>query len=194
MKWLELLGIWNYVILAFLVFIEGPTATLVGAAAAATGVLDPLAVFGVAAASNLAADSFWYSLGRWGGRVNILRWARRLGVQEETIVRYQASMRSHGLKILLAAKLTLSFSIPALIAAGLAHVPWRKAIVVLAAAETLWSGSLVLAGMYLGYRLARLEQGLQIAAVAGSILFLLFLVALLKHQGRHLVDEGSPSR
>lgn len=99
MKWLDLLGIWNYVILAFLVFIEGPTATLVGAAA--TGILDPLAVFGVAAAGNLAADSFWYGLGRWGSKVNILCWARRLGMQEETIVRYQTSMRSHGLKILL---------------------------------------------------------------------------------------------
>jgi len=191
MKILESLGNWNYVILAILVFLEGPTATLLGAAAATTGILDPVIVFLVAAVSNLTADSFWYGLGRWGRRLNILRLASRVGVHEETIAQYQAGMRQHGLKILLAAKLTLSFSIPALIAAGLAHVPWRKAILVLAAAEAIWTGSLVLAGVYLGYRLAQLEKGLQVAALIGGIVFLSILVHFLKRRGQHLADEAS---
>jgi len=188
------MGGWSYVLLFILVFVEGPTATLAGAVAAGSGMLDPLAVLFVAAASNLAADSFWYSLGRWGRQVDILRWARKAGLDEKTLTRYEMSMHTHGLKILLAAKLTLSFSVPALIAAGLTHVPWRKAILVLASAEALWTGGLVLAGFYLGHQLAHFEQGLQIAGAVGGILFLLFLVMLFKHQkGRPLADDASLS-
>jgi len=52
----------------------------------------------------------------------------------------------------------------------------------------------ILAGVYLGHRLAQLERGLQIATIGGSILFLLFLITLLKHHGRRrLADETSPS-
>lgn len=193
MKLFEMLGIWNYALLFVLVFVEGPTATLVAAAAAGVGKLDPLAVFVVAAVSNLAADSFWYSLGRWGHTLSILRWARKAGVKESVLTRYQNDMRKHALKILLAAKLTLSFSIPALISAGLTRVPWRKAILVLAAAEALWTGSLVLAGVYLGGRLAQLEQNMQIVTIGSSILFLLFLVALLKFEGRRLADDTTSS-
>jgi len=194
MKILDMMGGWGYVLLFVLVFVEGPTATLAGAVAAGSGLLDPLLVFAVAAASNLAADSFWYSLGRWGRKVNILRWLRKAGVKEKTLARYVENMHTHGLKILLAAKLTLTFSIPALIAAGLAHVPWRKTLLVLVAAETLWTGGLVLAGFYLGHQLARLEQGLQIAGIVGSILFFIFLIALFKHQNRQsFADDGSVS-
>ncbi|MEJ2747034.1 MAG: VTT domain-containing protein [Anaerolineae bacterium] len=193
MKLLATLGMWNYVILAVFVFVEGPTATLVAAAAAGSGVLDPLAVFAVAAVSNLTADSFWYGVGRWGHKANVLRWAGKVGVRQATLTRYQIKMREHALKILLVAKLTLSFSVPALIVAGLSHVPWRKVILVLAAAEALWTGSLVLAGVFLGNRLAQLEQGLQIAAIVGSIVFLLLLAAFLRHQGQDYLTDDTPS-
>ena len=194
MQLLAVMGGWSYVLLFILVFVEGPTATLAGAVAAGSGFLDPLVVFAVSAAANLSADSFWYSLGRWGRQVNLLRWARKAGVKEETLAYYEANMRNHGLKILLAAKLTLSFAVPALIAAGLTHVPWRKAILVLASAETLWSGGLVLAGFYLGHQLAHLEQGLQIAGVVGGILFIILLIVLFKHQrGRPFADDASLS-
>jgi membrane protein DedA with SNARE-associated domain len=188
------MGDWSYVLLFILIFLEGPTATLAGAVAAGSGLLDPVIVFVIAAVANLTADSFWYGLGRWGREANILRWARKAGVKEETLAYYETNMHTHGLKILLAAKLTLSFAVPALIAAGLTHVPWRKAIVVLASGEALWSGGLVLAGFYLGHQLARLEQGLQIAGIVGGFLFIILLITLFKHhKGQSLADDASLS-
>ena len=186
---METLGIWNYVILAALVFVEGPTATLLGAAAAGSGALNPLAVFAVAALSNLSADSFWYSLGRLGHKADVLRLAQKVGVKEAVVERMKAKMREHALKILLAAKLTLSFSIPALLAAGIVRISWRKVLLVLAAAETLWTGSLVFAGMYLGRWLVQLERGARIASVAGGVIFLLFLVTLVKRHGKDWINE-----
>ena len=53
------LGYWTYLVLALLVAVEGPVATLLGAAAASAGLMRPGLVFVSAAAGNLTADSLW---------------------------------------------------------------------------------------------------------------------------------------
>ena len=187
---IQRLGDWNYALLALLVIVEGPVATLAGAAVAATGALRPGLVFITAATSNLFADSLWYLVGYMGGT----RWpshiARRLGIRRSYVTRFEREMKARGPKILFTAKLTLSFSIPALIAAGIAHVSWRRAMSVLLPAEALWTGSLVLAGYWLGESVARLERGVQVIAIAGGVLFIMWLTRYLKKSCR---PEGSSS-
>jgi hypothetical protein len=56
--------------------VEGPIATLLGAAAASAGLMRPVLVFIVAAADNLTADSIWYSLGRAGKPEWVLHFGR----------------------------------------------------------------------------------------------------------------------
>ncbi|MBK8797177.1 MAG: hypothetical protein IPM07_12895 [Anaerolineales bacterium] len=60
------LGHWSYLIIAILVFIEGPAVTLVAAAMAATGILRVDLVFVAAAIGNFLADSTWYGIGYMG--------------------------------------------------------------------------------------------------------------------------------
>ncbi len=76
------LGFWTYIILALLVAVEGPIATLLGAAAASAGLMRPMPVFLAAAAGNLTADSLWYTLGYLGKTEWILHFGRRLGLRE----------------------------------------------------------------------------------------------------------------
>ena len=191
---IESLGHWNYLLLAILVFAEGPTATLIGAAAAAAGFLNPWAVFSVAAISNLTADTFWYTLGRLGHK-NIYSWAEKFGVQNESIVYYQKRIHHHALTILLAAKLTLSFIIPALIAAGLARIPWRKVFPPLFLGETIWTGGLTLIGFFLTSRITQLEQNLQVIALLGGIFFFILILYLFRHHIRHrFTNISSPHR
>jgi len=52
-------GIWKYLILAFLVAVEGPAATLLGAAAAGIGVMQLKLVFVFASSGILTADTIW---------------------------------------------------------------------------------------------------------------------------------------
>jgi len=165
------LGVWNYVLLALLVAVEGPIATLVGAAAASAGVMNPLLVFVAAATGNLTADTLWYSLGYVGKTDWLLRRGHWLGVRERHVRRLERGMHSHARKILVVAKLTLSFTIPALVAAGMARVPWRRWFCAVFAAECIWTGGLVVAGFYLTESIKRLEQGLQYLAIAGVIIF-----------------------
>jgi membrane protein DedA with SNARE-associated domain len=94
-------------------------------------------------------------------------------------------MIKHATRVLFLAKITVSFSIPALIAAGLLRIPWKRWFPYFILAETLWTGSLVLIGYYTTEALKRVEQGVEYAALAVSIVF----VALMIMAGRRLLSN-----
>ena len=182
------LGIWNYVLLAFLVAVEGPIVTLGGAVAASVGVMNPVLVFIAAAAGNLTSDMLWYTLGYVGKTDWLVRHGRWFGLRERHVQRLEQGMHDHARKILIVAKLTLSLTIPTLVAAGMARVPWRRWFPAVFGAEMIWTGGLVLAGFYFAESLKRLEQGLQYVAIAGTIIFVLGIaIWLLRHNLRQTV-------
>lgn len=161
---------WVYILLAILVAVEGPFATLAGAVAASTGYLNPILVFASASIGNLAADLIWYSLGYFGKREWLSHHLGRLGIKESSLARLQRDIHAHIHKVLFVAKLTFGFVVPTLVAAGLARVPVKRWLGVLAAAECLWTGSLVLMGYYFGYLVQRIETDLRWLSLGGIFL------------------------
>jgi len=107
----------------------------------------------------------------------------------------ERGMHTHARKILVVAKLTLSFTIPALVAAGMARVPWRRWFSAVFAAECVWTGGLVLAGFYLTESIKRLEEGLQYLAITGVIIFIVGVgIALIRRNLRQengLIMDGN---
>ena len=192
------LGVWTYILLGILVAVEGPIATLLGAAAASAGLMRPLLVFAAAAIGNLTADSLWYSLGYLGKTEWILHFGRRLGLRESLINHLKQKMIDHATKMLFLAKLTVSFVIPSLIAAGLLRVPWRRWFPALLVAETLWTGSLVLIGYYTTEAVKRVEQGVEYAMLGASILFVVFVILagrrLIKQWDQDASDSAAPQK
>ncbi len=186
--WLAILGRlggWNYALLALLVLAEGPLATLAGASLAAAGVLNPWAVFGVAAASNMSADFLWYTLGRLSGAARLKWLLQRLHIQEAAVDALSEQIRAHGRAFLFMAKITLSFSIPASIAAGMARVRWTVVLSAFLPAELLWTGSLMLLGYFFGQAAREMQWGLKVAGIAGGVVFAVFVVRyVLAHAWR----------
>jgi membrane protein DedA with SNARE-associated domain len=172
-------GSWSYFILAILVAIEGPVATLLGAAAASTGLMRPGLVFIAAAVGNLTADSLWYTLGYVGRIEWLLRVGQKLGVRREYLERLQAGMHRHAIRILFIAKLTVSLVIPSLIAAGLVRAPWKRWFPAIFAGEMIWTGSLVLIGFYTTEAIKRIEQGVGYVILVSTLVFLFFLLWLV---------------
>jgi membrane protein DedA with SNARE-associated domain len=170
------LGYWTYLVLAVLVAIEGPVATLLGAAAASAGLMRPWLVLIAAAAGNLTADSLWYTLGYVGKLEWLLRIGRKLGLQPNLLERLEKGMHKHAAKILFMAKLTVSFMIPSLIAAGLVKVPWRRWFPALFAGEMIWTGSLILIGYFATEAIKRVEQGVEYLVLGLSIIFVFFIL------------------
>ena len=170
------LGTWTYILLAALVAVEGPLATLLGAAAASAGLMKPGWVFAAAAAGNLSADSLWYMLGYIGKIDWLLRFGKKLGIQADVLVRLENGMREHATHVLFVAKLTLSMMIPALIAAGLVKTPWKRWFPAIFTGEMLWTGSLLLIGFYATEAIKRVERGVEYAALGGAVVFVTFLI------------------
>lgn len=71
-------------------------------------------------------------------------------------------------------------SIPVLIAAGVARVPWWRLFVVSIIFEPLWNGALILAGYRLGDYITELDRGLRIFALIGSITLFIILANIYR--------------
>lgn len=185
------MGIWTYLLLAVLVAIEGPIATLLGAAAASAGLMRPWSVFFAAAIGNITADTLWYSIGYMGRIEWLFHFGKRLGLRRDLLEHLKHNMDKHATKILFLAKLTVSFVIPSLITAGLLRLPLRRWFPALIVAETIWTGSLVLIGFYTTEAIKRVERGVEYAVLTASILFVIFLILA----GRRLIkawDKDEP--
>jgi len=173
------LGIWAYVLLALLVIVEGPVATLAGAVAASAGWMRPVGVFFSASVANLLADLLWYTLGYLGRMEWVHRYGGYVGLREEYLLRMMDDVQKYAPRLLFIAKLTLGFSIPTLVATGLARVPFKRWFWVLILGETLWTGTLVYLGVRFGQYVQRLERGIEIVALVGALLFVSGLVYYL---------------
>ncbi len=168
LHWLLHADHWNYFWFGVLVFIEGPTTTIAGAVLAASGVLSPWKVFATAVLSNLAADAFWFQIGQWVRQRK--RWMEKIEARYPLVRPLKAKLRERAVAFLLFAKFTLS-GVPALIAAGIAQVPWRKLLGVVVLSEIAWIAFLTALGYLLWDKMAYLAVGLRIAALVGFLIF-----------------------
>jgi len=182
-------GAWTYFLLAFLVLVEGPIAVLAASAAASAGLMRPGLVFLSAAIGNLTADSLWWLLGYAGKPEWIHKIGRRLKIRESLIEHLKHSMVRHATRVMFLAKITLSFSVPTLIAAGLLRIPWKRWFPWFVVAETLWTGSLVLIGYYTTEAISHLAEGMEFVLLGVSLLFVTFLVVWGRRLLKRLEQE-----
>lgn len=190
---LNALGVWSYFLLAFLVAIEGPIATLLGAAAASMGVMNPFLVFIAASVGNLTADTLWYSAGLLGKMDWLLRLSRRIGVNPDYLERLEGLLQQHAPLLLFISKLTISPMIPMLIATGLIKYPWRRWFPYVFMGEMIWTGSLVTIG-YFGLQAARkVELGIEHYILAGSIVFIVLLLWLGRRYLKREMQKSNPT-
>ncbi len=166
------IGAWGYFLLAALVAIEGPIATLLGAVAASAGIMNPILVFIAAATGNLTSDTLWYSAGLLGKMDWLLRFSKRVGVNPQYLERMEAVLQKHAPIILFFSKLTVSPMIPALIATGLIKYPWRRWFPYVFLGEMIWTGSLVLIGYFGLQAVKKVELGVEHIILAGTIVFI----------------------
>jgi membrane protein DedA with SNARE-associated domain len=142
------LGTWSYILLAVLVATEGPLSTLLGASAAAAGLLDWRWVLIATVIGNVAGDCLWYSLGYAGKMQWLYDHGRWFGMKPHHVARLEREMHMHARKLIIFAKIAYGLIVPTLVAAGLARVPWRRWFPVVFVVETLWSILLVWVGYH----------------------------------------------
>lgn len=181
------LGAWSYLLLFFLVFLEGPVVTMMAGAMAGAGILRFDVVLLVAICANTLADYTWYVLGYFGGSRSILyrtRWMRR---RRHLVQRLRASVRQEAVKLFVLTKLAVGvMSIPVLIAAGMSRVAWWRLFLVSLIVEPLWNGVLIFAGYRLGDYIAQLDRGLRIVALIGSAIIVWLFIDIYRRVLRRI--------
>ena len=186
------LGPWNYLLLAVLIFWQGPAATLLGGAAAAAGLLKPSLVFFVGIATNLTADIVWYSIGRRGNVDRLFESGRWKG-HRNRFVGFRSAMNRHATKVLLLAKLSSGLAVPAIMAAGVSKISWRRWFPVVFIGETIWTGTLLLIGYFATEALKRVEHGLQFFTIGITFVFLILSFWFVPRIIRHSDALNAPS-
>lgn len=165
---------WFYVVIALVVMVEGPFATLLASSAATTGVLTPWLVFVAASMGNLVADLLWYLLGYHGRLDLLLRW-RFLKISPASVDILKDKIKTHVVKILLIAKLTNGMIVPALISTGVARVPLKKWFPVIFFANLLVTGGFVLVGYYTAINIMKLDHWIRYLALGFSFVFVVLI-------------------
>ena len=184
-------GNWSYLIIFVMVFIEGPIVTLIAGAMVGAGLLRLDLAYAACAIGNFAADQFWYWLGYVGGHRGFLYrigWVRR---RRRQIEEFEIGMQDHGIKLYLLSKVSMGlFTIPILIAAGIARVNWLRLTAVNLAFEIVWTAFLLFAGLRLGEHIAQMERSLQIAALVGGVVFLFLAITLYRRAFQRIMQAG----
>lgn len=184
-------GNWSYLIIFVMVFIEGPIVTLIAGAMVGAGLLRLDLAYAACAIGNFAADQFWYWLGYVGGHRGFLYrigWVRR---RRRQIEEFEIGMQDHGIKLYLLSKVSMGlFTIPILIAAGIARVNWLRLTAVNLAFEIVWTAFLLFAGLRLGEHIAQMERSLQVAALVGGVLFLFLAITLYRRAFQRIMQAG----
>lgn len=186
------LGNWNYLLLSVLIVWQGPVATLLGGAAASAGLLRPGFVFLAGVAGNLTADILWYSVGRRGNVERLFEDGGRFGLHRNRYRRLKHVMHRHATKVLLLAKLSAGFAVPALLTAGVTRLRWRKWFPIVFIGESIWTGTLVLIGYYATEALKQVEQGVQLLFAGTTFLILVLLVWFVPRMLRQSSTLGVP--
>ncbi len=170
-------GYWNYLFLMVFVIMQGPLTKLLGGAAASGHLLNLYMVFLISFTASLMADFFWYNVGRTGRLQNYLK--KRPGNRKKMVERLQRSMHKHYAKVLLMGKLSLGMAVPALLAAGISKLPWRRWLPVVILGEGLFTSMMVLIGYFAAGSIAQVDQTLRIVGLGFTAIWLLGLVVLL---------------
>ena len=185
----QALGPEIYLFFFVLVLFEGSAITFLAGMAAASGLLNPLAIYLLAVLGNTVTDWLWYGLGYLGkvewlaGNGPARKVWRRLGgdLTLGQIERLQEHMRAHAPRVLLLAKLTAGFAIASLIATGLVKVSPRRWLPPVLFAEALRSGLLVLLGYNMTRSLAQIEAGLSWLILVGLLVMLGYISWYIRH-------------
>ncbi|RIK38858.1 MAG: hypothetical protein DCC55_19825 [Chloroflexi bacterium] len=180
------LGWWSYVLLILLAATEGPFSVLLGAAAASAGYLDPRYVYLAAVTGNLIGDIGWYFVGYANKTERFARFGRLVGIHPEHIDRLQIAIRAHGAKLILLAKLSISLMIPALVAAGIARVPWRRWLPAVFFIEMAWTAMLVWVGYHATEMISQFERGM---AIVGFVFVVIVVVSVVRYVRRLIQRE-----
>ncbi len=182
---------YGYVIMFFMMIIEGPIVTLAAAFLASLGHFSLGWVFALSVVGDLAGDVLWYGIGRQWGRTFILRYGRYIGVSEDLIHKVQKTFHRHGSRAVLAAKSTTGLCLATFIVAGMVHMPLKKFLGAAFLGGIFWTTFLVCVGYFFGAAFEKIAQYISWAGwlIGGVACATIVMIGVYRKKNAHRMLE-----
>ena len=181
-----LVATYGYVFVFVLVGLEslgiplpGETALVSAAAYAALGHLSIALVIVAAAAGAVVGDNIGYWIGRKGGRALVLRYGKKLRLNERHLARAEEFFEKHGGKTVFIGRFIALLRSWAALLAGIGSMPYGEFTAYNASGGIVWATFFGSLGYFFGKSLPALERYIGQASVALVLLATLFVALLL---------------
>ncbi len=163
---------YRYLIIFPLVIIEGPIVMLVCGFLIRLGGFDFLPTYLLLILGDLIGDVAYYYIGKHGARRLVDRFGTWFGIRMSDVERFETLFKAHDTKILFISKITMGFgfAMATLMAAGAAHVPFRKYILINLIGGFIWTAILITIGYFFGNIYLATSENFRIAVVVVAIL------------------------
>jgi len=142
----------KYALLFFACFFEGTIAMMGGGLLWSIGAMPFWPMYLTLLAADIAADTTWYLIGRFGTRAFIERWGHVFGIKRNDLARVERRFKRHDMQIIILSKLTMGFglAIPTLITAGAMRLPYPRFLTINTVGALAWVLAMILVGAYVG--------------------------------------------
>lgn len=178
-------SIWFYALIILLVAVNGELAILIAAGAAASGMLNPFAVFFAGIVGNVLSDSMWYAIGYYGRIDWLLTRLKWTGITVDKVDRVKSMVERDAGKLLAMAKLTNWMTIPVLLATGATRIPYRRWAPLMILSNIAIALVLVPIGYFMATSFLQVKNGLHFAGIGFTLLFILFvLISIRRHMNQ----------
>lgn len=173
---------YRYAILFPLIVIEGPITMIIAGYLSSLGFLSLVVTYIIAVVGDLAGDSAYYAIGRWGSMGFIDRYGKYIGLSRAGVAKLEQRFERQGGKILLAGKATHVIGGAFLVAAGLVKMPYGQFLWFNFLATLVKALGLILIGYYFGAAIDLINHGLSVAGLAMIAIGLVTVGWLLARQ------------
>lgn len=176
---LELLPIYGYIIIFFLIIVEGPIVTITSSFLAASGYLNIFILYPLIVIADVLADIMWYFVGYIGREKIIDRWGRFVGLTHERFKKFEKlenKFKTYQGKILFIAKITHAAGFPILITSGILKMDLKRYILFNFLATLPKTLIFMILGYYFGQARETISRYLGYSTIIGIILFSLAII------------------
>jgi len=165
----------GYPTMIFLMIVEGPIATILGAFASSLGFFNAFIVLALSIFGDIFGDVILYFLGFYGGMKTLHKAQIILKIKPSALEKIEKLFSKHGKKIVIAIKSTTGLCWIAFIAAGAFKMKFKDFLLSSFLGGLIWSTFLVTIGYFFGFSFKKIADWLSYAQYAALIIFAAFI-------------------
>lgn len=169
---------YRYPILFPLAVIEGPILTVVGGFLSTTGIFNPLWVYLIMVAGDVAGDFIYYMLGRYSGHA-LPKIGRFLGITEMRVETAKNYFGLHHKKAIVLSKLVHGIGTAGLYVAGHIRVPYGRFFVICTLTSLVQSAFFLAIGILFGHAYLQISRYLDIFGATTIVVGLTIVILLI---------------